>query len=351
MMEDQDWLLLLGDIQRGEVIPVIGSQLLCNQFGAFYAEVAKELLVVCKRTEISHDQLVTGNEISSAISLICHEDKLKLIDGTDIDGYIRIAIEKVSAKYLADLPLPIRQLAEITDFRLFVYLCPDTLLEQALGQQGVVRSIVHDPTWAKKSPDEDLSIDWESNRQELNLCYLFGKSTRSCFAVHDEDILEFSYNLIKEGPGTPRNIMDEIQRKRLLLIGCGFSDWLARFFLRLSNKERLRKKDIFEWYVDDLSCQKELTIFLNTYSRKTRLIDQLSPPEFVAELHRRWQEKQALKPQVAQNFVPLSAIPDRPIFLLAILAKRMLLPCNAYMKHCSVVKLGQKPRRSGLIVM
>lgn len=316
-MNERSWSRLLTDIHTGNVIPVIGPQILHNDQGIyFYAAVARELLHSYQDLEISPSALVVGNEISSAISLIRNADKN--IKENQLYGDVTDAIEKVTKGDFSISPPAIRHLAEIADFRLIVYLCPDTLLKTALLRRIAVREIVHAPSL----PDDqlvDLAKGWQGMVGEVNLCYLFGNATLGHFATHDEDILEFAYNLIEGGTGRPKDFLDAMRPRKLLLIGCGFTDWLARFFLRLINSERLRKKEVLEWYVEDLSQQKELTLFLNTYSKETVVVDDVSPMEFVAELHRRWQEKYALGSELIVNRddLPFAHLPPRPVFFIS----------------------------------
>ena len=102
--------------------------------------------------------------------------------------------------------------------------------------------------------------------------YLFGQADVSPFyAIHDEDVLEFAYTL-QAGNG-PERMFSQLRRRNLLLIGCNFADWLSRFFLRLSNAERLssdqRTKQEFLVGEETMS-DRSLTVFLERFSQDTR---------------------------------------------------------------------------------
>src|SRR5262249_51084978 len=91
----------------------------------------------------------------------------------------------------------------------------------------------------------------------------------------------------------PERVFSQLRSRNLLLIGCPFSDWLSRFFVRLSNSERLfsdqrTKKE----FLVGLETPKDddFTRFLQRFSRDSScyLID---AREFVGELFRRWAER------------------------------------------------------------
>src|SRR5690606_32719572 len=96
-------------------------------------------------------------------------------------------------------------------------------------------------------------------------------------------------NIIARGSHVPVRFLAELQQRNLLLIGCNFPAWLSRFFLRLTNQQRLsdtqRKR---EWLVEALQAEEELIYFLKSYSAGTEILSDISPTVFIAELHQRW---------------------------------------------------------------
>ncbi len=122
--------------------------------------------------------------------------------------------------------------------------------------------------------------------------YLFGKADVSPFyAIHDEDALEFAYTM-QAGNG-PERMFSQLRSRNLLLIGCNFADWLSRFFLRLSNSERLSsdQRNKKEFFVGHESPEDhDFTVFLERFSQDSRYypVDALA---FVTELYQRWSER------------------------------------------------------------
>src|SRR5262249_55685879 len=129
---------------------------------------------------------------------------------------------------------------------------------------------------------------------EAHLLYLFGKSSSAgmVFAIHDEDVLEYAHKVIVQGNQVLGRFLGALQQRSLLLLGCNFPDWLSRFFLRVTNKNRLSERDKRAWMVEHPGPEKPLTCFLRSYSTATEILADTSPVQFVAELHRRWKAEQ-----------------------------------------------------------
>jgi hypothetical protein len=196
------------------------------------------------------------------------------------------------------VPLAIRQLAEISDFRLFVTLTPDDLLARCLRQRVAVNEIVHSP-YLPSSENGDLPTDWQQRNGEVQLLYLFGKARSApMFAIHDEDILEYAHNIIARGSHAREGFVSELRHRNLLLLGSNFPDWLGRFFLRTANPLRLMSdnKPKRDFVVEDQSPDHGLTLFLRCFSRDTEVLAEMPPREFVAELHRRWTAERGAAP-------------------------------------------------------
>ena len=318
-MNEAAWKRLLNLIRDGNVVPVVGPQLLVGGEGrpSLQRNIAERLLSQYE-VEIDLDQLSPFRELDEAVS------RLKNVTHPqDLYADVHAIMRELTAGDAA-IPPPIRQLAQITDFRLFVTLTPDDLLARSLRQQRAVNEIVHSPK-LPTSESRDLPADWHTRPGEVQLLYLFGKSRATpMFAIHDEDILEYAHNLIARGSQVPTAFFGELQERNLLLIGCNFPDWLSRFFLRLTNKSRLSEKVKREWLIEQLRPEESLPCFLRSYSRDTEILGHIPPVEFVAELHRRWMAEhgadaeasttpaQETVPRGAMFFISYSRITDLP---------------------------------------
>jgi hypothetical protein len=282
-MTEASWRRLLEKIRDSNVVPIVGSRLLAGADGetSLQARVATRLMIDCGK-DIGDQPLSPFRELNDAVS------RLKgSVDPQDLYDCVHEAICAVTTAGDFAIPPPIRQLAQIADFRLLVTLTSDDLLARCLRERCELTEIVHSPN-LPTSEGRDLPKDWKARTDDAYLLYLFGKSRSApMFAIHDEDVLEYAHNLIARSSQVP-TFLSELQQRNLLLIGCNFPEWLSRFFLRATNQKRLSEKENRAWLIDPLQPQESLTCFLRSYSSQTEILSQTSPADFIAELHQRW---------------------------------------------------------------
>jgi hypothetical protein len=283
-MNEASWRRLIDKIRECNVVPIIGPRLLVGADGrtSLQAQIARRLLDSYGK-EVGPEPLEPFRELNQAVS------RLKgTIGSQDLYDSAHDAIRAVTTTSGFATPEPIRQLAQIADFRLLVTLTPDDLLARSLRQRCAVNEIIHSPN-LPTSEGKDLPGDWQARPGEVHLLYLFGKARSApMFAIHDEDILEYAHNVIAHGSHAPSAFLGELQQRNLLLIGCDFPDWLSRFFLRATNQKRLSENSKRAWLIEPLQPGESLTCFLNSYSKDTEILSESSPVAFVAELHQRW---------------------------------------------------------------
>lgn len=306
-MNAASWKRLIDKIHENNVVPIIGSRLLVAPDGqhSLLEQVARELLK--DSGQPADVPLTPFRELNEAVSLLRGS-----CDPQDLYDAVNDAIQRVmhpKPPGTPPIPAPIRQLAQIADFRLFVTVTPDDLLAECLRQRCAVTEIVHSPN-LPGSEGKDLPSDWQSRPGEVQLLYLFGKSRSApMFAIHDEDILEYAHNVISHGKEVPTAFLEELQQRNLLLLGCNFPDWLARFFLRSMVQKRLSEKDRRAWVIEPLQPEESLTLFLRGYSRETEVLSQDSPVDFVAELCQNWMEMYGGAPE--QGKAAVEEMPPR----------------------------------------
>lgn len=285
-MNEAGWKRLLRQIREGFVVPVIGSQLLVDAEGRSLPGLAAQRLLAAYDLPPDDAAASAFLPVGAAVARLRRERDISL---QDLYSDVHEAIEAVVAAVAGQPPLAIRQLAEITDFRMLVTTTPDDLLARCLRRRIAVDEIIHAPK-LPTSEWHDLPADWGSRAGTAHLLYLFGKSRPApVFAIHEEDILEYAHNVIARGSQVPVAFLGALQERSLLLIGCSFPDWLGRFFLRLTNKSRLSEKTKREWLIESPGADASgLTTFLRAYSTDSEVLGEMGPIEFVAELHRRW---------------------------------------------------------------
>jgi hypothetical protein len=303
---EEFWDELLAQIEAGQVIPVVGPELLAvivdGREVPLYQALAERLLAKYGMTGI----VAVGGEPGEASSAVPLHPYHELNDavcalatsGRRVQELYRPINDLLNTllETQADSSLrPLRDLAGVTGFRLFVTTTPDDLLARAIDTErhgGIEKTdrIVFAPKLASGTL-RDLPEAPTSGYTAV--CYLFGKASPSpfVFAIHDEDTLEFIHNLQINAAEGMKRLYSGLCTQNLLLIGCNFADWLTRFFIRLSNTQRLAdNRSKREFLIEHSAVGGSLTLFLERFSPDTWVFPGTAR-EFVAELARRWGEK------------------------------------------------------------
>jgi TIR domain len=287
---EEFWDDLLAFIEDRRVIPVAGMDLLTIEDAGktvpLYRAVAERLL---KRYNLTGATVRDNHELNDAVSaLVAVNRRVK-----DLYRPVNDILHQLLTTVTQPPPV-LCELAAIRHFDLFVTATPDDLLVRAINKvrfNGA--ALTTEIEYAPKLPTERRrDIPEVPNSNYAAVFYLFGKTDVAPFyAIHDEDALEFPYTL-QAGNG-PERMFSEMRSRNLLLIGCGFPDWLSRFFLRLSNSERLSsdQRTKKEFLVDDASASdRDFATFLERFSQDSRTYSS-DARAFVTELHRRWSER------------------------------------------------------------
>jgi hypothetical protein len=297
---EEFWDDLLAFIEDGRVIPVVGAELLTIEEGGtsvpLYRAVTERLLA---KYRLSPEALPDGailrehQELNDAVSALAATGKRV----KDLYRPIHDILQQLLASQQEPLPA-LRELASIRHFDLFATTTPDGLLAHALdvvrfGGEACTEQIEYAPSLPT---DRRRDIPELRSSRHSAVFYMFGKVDVSPFyAIHDEDALEFAYTLqytLQNGV-PPARMYSELRSRNLLLIGCNLASWLSRFFLRFSNEKRLSsdERPKKEFLVDRaIGEDGNLTVFLERFSRDSRCYP-VAARDFVAELYRRWNER------------------------------------------------------------
>lgn len=280
------WENLLIQLDEGTVVPIIGQELAVSDDGRqWHRELARLLATELKLPADELPESPTLNDVFSACLQRGRPPRKEL--------YARLQI--LARRLTFPPPTPLRQLAAIRAFKLFVTTSFDPLLVQALdaerngGRPGGADVIAFAPS---VRPPVDLPGAVRDLHRPI-VFQVFGRlAAEETYAVTEEDLIEFFFNLQTDAI-RPKKLFDELHNSHLLLIGNAFPDWLARFLIRLAKCERiLTERTKYEYLVatphqDD----KSLLTFLRSFSRGTQFFESHDPATFIAELHRRWTER------------------------------------------------------------
>jgi hypothetical protein len=312
---DEDaWDDLLNYIEERRVIPIVGPDLLRVQTDRglmpLYEWLAGKLATRLQVDSSLLPQPLTLNDV------VCSYLGQR---GRREEAYTRL--RSILRENEFEPPAVLRQLAQITDFDLFVTTTFDPLLEKAInaeryGGQPTAEVIAYAPNRVADLPAE------RSQLTRAVIYHMLGRLSASpTYVISDEDMLEFICALQSEHL-TPEKLFHELEHNHLLLIGSDFSNWLARLFLRMAKRKRLSDpRDVGEVLADDHTLQDaRLVAFLQQVSVRTRVYG--GAEAFVAELHERWMKRNrgarantggAAAPQ---RFLPPSReMPDNAIFI------------------------------------
>jgi hypothetical protein len=277
------WAKLIGYMEEGRVVPVVGSGSLQvdDSKGATPSYYARLAVKLAERLEVSSSKLPVGTELNE---VACRH----LAARGDIDDvYSTLFVLGRDEKF--PVPEPLLQLASIPAFNLFVTTTFAGFLERAINQVrfpgGAGRTEVYAYTLTRF---DDLREPLSEAHYPI-VYHLLGRlAATQSFAVTNEDILEFIRSLLSAQRVPPR-LYSEIESRALLILGCRFNDWLARFFLRCWRNVRFSQGGTLPVFVADqaFTTDKNLLDFFKTFSRGITVFP-TGPVEFISELHQRW---------------------------------------------------------------
>jgi hypothetical protein len=283
-LDEDAWEDLLSFIEERRVIPIVGPELLqvtTDRGPRLLLDWAAERLAM--RLNVSTSQLPERYTLNDVVCLFLAGR------GRREEAYVRLRSILKDASFEPSAAL--RHLAAITDFDLFVTTTCDSLLESAVNLERFGGS----PATEVLSYAPNRVVDLPVERAQLTrpvVYHLFGKLSASpTYAISDEDLLEYLCALQNESL-VPERLFHELEHSHLLVIGSGFSNWLARLFLRMVKRHRLSDpREVGEVLADDDTAQDQpLVSFLQQVSVRTRLYS--GAERFVEELHERWQRRQ-----------------------------------------------------------
>lgn len=270
------WEILLDDIARGHVIPVIGPELISVSFEGKDVPLYEWLVPqLASALRIPLD----GNGPPANLSDVVH----RYLQGGQNQKYCYLQVGKILREARLKAPETLRILARIRPLRLFVTTTIDDLLESAL------REVRSDISSCSFSPKQGPSEKPPSGAGAI-VFHLFGKANLSTrFVLSEDDLLEFSHHWLKEEEQhTWVKAMLSRPETQFMILGCGFENWMARFFLYGLRSNLPDRKEENGLVADQIAAtDPSLSAFLRRYKFRP----EKDAPGFVRELGRRWEER------------------------------------------------------------
>jgi len=290
------WNQLLDLIAKGDVVPIIGEELLQlpgeEQGTTLYQALAKRYAALCG---IELEDQFQGN-LSATVR--------RHPDFRDSPFNVYDDLGKEYEQWSPPIPEPLRALARISHLHLFVSTTFDDCLERALNEtrfEGKRRTevIAYSP---RNVPTEAQVTDkLGMGRPVIFQC--FGNyKTPLQFALTEGDIVEYLHAL-QTAEYRPKRIFSELYERPLLLLGNSFPDWLTRIFLRMVRQKSLHQGESKQ-YVADSKKDPQLLFFLRNFTINTEVIDEMEPVQFVMELSARWMERFGQQEQAPIRSLP-----------------------------------------------
>lgn len=300
---EEFWDDLLANLEERRVIPIVGPELVAFERDGGRATLNR--LVAEKLTEklrIPPDRLPAGFGLNDVVCAHLGSRGRR----EEVYPKIRAIVREMSLTP----PEALRRLARIPAFDLFVSLGFDSLLVEAVNAERFAGQARTEHLAYAPSKAQDLPAERARLAGPVVYSLLGRLSVAPDYVISDEDTLEFMCALQSEAR-RPHLLFDELHNNNLLIMGCAFPDWLARFFIRISKSRQLSaQRGESEILVDRLAASDpNLVLFLENFSYATQIAP-LDAVEFVAELERRWFERHPERSAFAAPAAP--AAPEVP---------------------------------------
>jgi hypothetical protein len=284
-LDDIFWDDLLYAIGEGKVVPIVGRDLLVvdTEQGPrpFHRIVAERLAT---QLRVPADRLPPDFDLNSVACVY------KEMNGDA--SAVNSTVARILRNLTVQAPEPLKLLAEIPNFNLFISTTIDSLLEDAIAKaRGCRPAVVAFPP-ASNLLDYDESLVRENGSLVFHILGLVSSS--SPFAVTEGQMLEQMHDFMTSD-ARPIKLITKLQQSHLLILGVDFPDWLARFLLRITRKNPLwDSRSITEVFADPRALKEDFSRFLRYFSTpKSTIYPGGSSTDFVRELHARVFEKNA----------------------------------------------------------
>jgi hypothetical protein len=280
---------MLTEIEDRQVLPIIGPEVISvpgdGQAVPLNRYMAGEL---ARRLDISGGN-GNGNGVDTVVA--------RYLEQPDADrDEVFFAVRQILTSQQWAAPEPLKKLAAIDKFDVFVSISYDSLLEKALDEVRFRASPrTRSLAYTLFSEPADLPAEYkpayaanEAPPAEPMVYHICGKLNPSRdYAIWEEDFLRFGHRL-QSRDFRPQNLFDLMRTRSLLMLGCGFPGWLARFFLAAAKGDALFSEGA-RGLVADSTCVSDPSLVLFLERRRTTVFSE-SATTFVDELHRRWME-------------------------------------------------------------
>lgn len=272
-LNESGWARLLEEIDRGNVIPVLGQELFTLTVEGKEWPLREYILQKMRERLGVEDAVSDFAELS-------YEYNIRAWDRIQSEPYYETTriLQEVAGLEVEFLP-ELQELLSIEKFRLVLSTSFDDLALKAMENfwgKGKVKRL----SYEKRSCKEDID-----DLSKPCLYQMFGKAgaVPHEFVLTEDDLLEFLHYWLDENY-RPKRLSNVLREKYLLVIGCNYPNWLFRFFfhsLKFSSRSSSTDK---VGMLADSRLDKSLVDFL---SRMNAGVHE-DARAFIRELVKRW---------------------------------------------------------------
>lgn len=275
-------------IQMEKVIPIIGYDLLFNEFESNNGDkdFLKRLIkkhAQNENLEVEYPDAKTGYDL---INSYYHKSTNK--------NSFKARLSKTIRENRFDwelIPESYRKLVSIKNFKLFINATFTNTVELSVNayraegnNEGNIKNSYRILNFSPYDPDDmpeaALSRNFRINFAQPIIYNLFGThdERRGDYILTDADYIELIYDLIINKQEKYTNLLSYLNEGYLLFLGCNFPDWFFRFFIRVCAGDRLDAETVIQRkaVIDSLNLNKvdsSRSVFITQYGIQTLDID------------------------------------------------------------------------------
>ncbi len=290
--EKAQWDALIEAAIAGNVVPVIGPDILCDLDGNsninefLISLIDKQLQLPTPHKTFS--QLAYDAEFLNQLAKLFNTPSVSRNKLYTLVGSI-FANQRNIERFFKPSDI-LKRILSIKQFPFVITTSFSPIVENTMrevwGNRDVkVLSFCNDPRKDTKVGIGDIGSAEDMNNPTIY--YMFGKvpGAERSFVLTDDDMLRFCRSWMSESH-RPSNLCYQLKDKYLLMLGCGYSDWLFRFIWFCMDKNAETKT------MGLMAADERTTESLVEYLRRidTFLPANKKPVEIVNEIERRLKE-------------------------------------------------------------
>lgn len=235
--DESRWNQLLNEIDKGNVIPVIGPDLLVSP------KIIKDGDNKFVRSDNLHQQIISyiaektkvDTQPRTFSQLVYTEKYRNIVRNNPKQIYFLIYQVLSSAERIKEIDVnPSRLLIDLLATKKFPFVITTSftpIVENVMRDLwGDVQVLNFSGDPQESSQEKGGDIKSVNDLKRPTVYYMFGKFSNIAdrFVVTDSDMMKFCSKWLK-GEGVPKNLTEALKKKYLLILGNTYSDWLFRF--------------------------------------------------------------------------------------------------------------------------